>query len=117
MNQLLAFCRLLESRGWQKIKTDSKVFITYKKIFIKNQIFTLEIPIFLSSPDIFDQIQLCLNKACKLEKNIEQDITVKELKKYFYHFKNHFTKNKNEWIILEPDSKYAENEIPSMYIP
>ena len=117
MNQLLAFCRLLEARGWEKIKTGSIFFITYKKSFIKNQFFFLEIPIFLSSPDIFDQIQLCLNKACQLEKNIEQDITVKELKKYFFYFKNQFNKNKNEWIIPEPNSKYTESEIPSIYIP
>ena len=117
MNQLLAFCRLLEARGWQKVVTDSNVFVTYKKIFIKNQIFYLDIPIFLSSADIFDQIRLCLNKACQLENNIEQDIAVKELKKYFYYFKNQFKKNKNEWIVPEPNSKYTNDEIPNIYIP
>ncbi|MGJ1439103.1 hypothetical protein [Sphingobacterium siyangense] len=70
-----------------------------------------------NSPDFSRQLISTIEKAKQLDSRISKQPQTIDLISFLDKYQRQYSKNKINWIIPEPDSKYTNNEIPNIYIP
>lgn len=117
--KIKAFCNLLISLGWELTAINDNKTPLAK--LINRNLYEEDVDILISknyyTPDFSRQLFATIEKAIQLDERIINQTQTQSLILFLKNYDRHFSKTKEHWIILEPESKYTENEIPYIYIP
>ncbi len=99
------------------VKEKSLYYIKFNNIELFDDTITFDLPINSDARDFVKQLSYSIDILIQIQKSWEKDPFIKYVRQYLIKYQLQFSKQKKDWIIPEPDSKYTENEIPSIYIP
>jgi hypothetical protein len=109
-------CKQMLLRGWIIIKQDVN-YITLENNWIFTEKIDVSIPLNKKNKYYSELLESFLNNLIEIDDNFKSLPITSILYSQSKNIKQKFSKNKNNWILSEPNIKYNVHEIPDIYIP
>lgn len=107
---------LLIANKWI-IKSKNLYYIKFINVNLFEEPIAFDLPTNTNARDFVKQLSYSITILTQVQESWSEEPLIKYLSQYLTTYNLQFSKESRNWIIPELDSKYTENEIPSIYIP
>lgn len=117
MNVLLKQLETLLIANKWIVKEKDISYVRFFNIDLFDDPISFDLPINTNKRDFAKQLSYSITILTQIHGSLSKEPLIKHLLQYLTTYSLQFSKDSRKWIIPEPESKYTENEIPSIYIP